>query len=286
MKKKIRNLNRDQIDLFKIISLCWREKSLIISITLLFTVASIIFSLSIQNKFNKFKSEIIIKEPPRSLFLPFERFINKSDYQRDFKNSILSIDNLEIFVKQNNKIDNFKNYIESNNLNLTQYFQDNFGENGKNKYYYIFYETKNGEEFLKDYVEFIKLKSLKEYKDELKNIIKILIAEYERNLFIAKKINQKNPIFFKSEVNNHEPLTELNQLYYLGSNILSQQILHLKAVLNQVDSYSFDYNPIYQKPITNTVMKGVKDRKIFIFYGFVFGFFASIIIVFIKNKII
>ena len=77
-------------------------------ITLLFTVASIIFSLSIQNKFNKFKSEIIIKEPPRSLFLPFERFINKSDYQRDFKNSILSIDNLEIFVKQNNKIDNFK----------------------------------------------------------------------------------------------------------------------------------------------------------------------------------
>ena len=47
-----------------------REKSLIISITLLFTVASIIFSLSIQNKFNKFKSEIIIKEPPRSFFYP------------------------------------------------------------------------------------------------------------------------------------------------------------------------------------------------------------------------
>ena len=101
--KKINNLNRDEIDLFKIISLCWRDKSLIISITLFFTLASIIFSLSIQNKFNKFKSEIIIKEPPRSFFLPFTHFVDKGDYHRHFKNSILSINNLGNFVKQNKK---------------------------------------------------------------------------------------------------------------------------------------------------------------------------------------
>ena len=126
---------------------------------------------------------------------------------------------------------------------------------------------------------------MKEYIDEIKNRIKSSMAEYERNLIIAKKINQKEPIFFETDVNNYKLISEPNPIYHKGSIVLSQQIIYFKELLNQLDNYSFNYNYIFQKPVTNTVMKGVKDRKIFIFYGFVL-IFVSIMIVFIKNKII
>ena len=297
MEKKSSSIN-DEIDVpyfFKIIK---KSKILIIFVSIIFTLLGYLYQtyqpreLQLQFKirpapmafFSKHLSEY---EDNISSNNDFQR-IFYDQYNNGFISNLLSSGNLEEFVSQNTKIDNFKNFLKLKNISANTYFFNKLTQipspkNIDDKYFlnfrFIFSKELDGSVFISDYVEFIKNKSLNEYKYSLQLLLEDHEIKLNNALEIAKVASIENPIFSKVDINVN---TKKNLLFYEGTKVLSTKIIIHKKNIQDLNNIKFNYNVIIEKSPSKQFSKSEYSYAL---AGFIFSIFLSIIIIFLRNII-
>jgi LPS O-antigen subunit length determinant protein (WzzB/FepE family) len=298
MKKNNSYLADDEIDLADLLRTLWREKILILSISI---ICGLLGYLYASFKPEEVKVEIRLRNPPPVLFEPYSYIFNNNfsnnnnsnniagQFINDFKLDFLSLDSLEIFVEESQDLDTFKKYLKSRNISTKQYFVKKLGEvKEKNitipSTYFLVFEKKilDGNIFLNNYAEYIKKKNIIELKKYVKSIIETRINNTENAIEIAKLINLENPIL-KSPDRQNQVVNEPEALFYKGTKVLSQSIVAYKKLLSKLENDEFNYNHILDKAIISK-----SDTKPLYFYflmGLFIGFFLSCIIIFFKSAL-
>jgi LPS O-antigen subunit length determinant protein (WzzB/FepE family) len=305
MKKNNPYITDDEIDLGDLVRTLWREKILILSISI---ICGLLGYLYASFKSEEFKVEIRLKNPPFQLFENYSALIEinsnnnnnkinsnnnnnnilEGQFIFDFKLKLLSLDNLESFVEESRNLDNFKAYLKSKNSTVNKYFKDKLGEVKEkniiipNKYFLVFLKGLDGDIFLNNYVEFTKKKNITEFKKNLKITIENRIAFNEQAFEIAKLINLENPII-KSLDNQTQVVNEPEDLFYKGTKVLAQNIIYLKRLLQKLENDQFDYNPILDKA-SLSVFQNISPPLFFVF-GLILGFLLSLVIIFLRNTL-
>jgi LPS O-antigen subunit length determinant protein (WzzB/FepE family) len=286
MKKNNSYLIDDEIDLDDILKSLWREKILILSISIICGLVGCLYAyFQPQN----FKTEIKLKNPPTKLFQPYSYLINKSAAQfiSDFKLNFLSLDNVEIFVEESQNLDNFKGYLKSKNITVKKYFKDKLVEEKEkniiisNKYFLVFDKNLDGDIFLNNYAEFTKKKNITQVKKNLKLTIEDLIYSYEQALENAKLVNLENPILYLPI--NQAQVVDPEILFYKGTKILTQNIIHLKKFSQKIENEQFDFDVILDKASPPELEN--ENVGLFFVSGLSLGFVLSLLIVFLKKKL-
>ena len=308
MKKNNPYITNDEIDLGDLIKILWREKILILSISI---ICGLLGYLYASFKPQELKIEIKLKNPPYHLFEPYSQMfmipnnsqmfmipnsnnnsINNNiaeQFISDFKLYLLSLDNLEIFVEESRDLDIFKKYLKSRNISTKQYFANKLGEEKKKNIispntFFLFFEKKilDGDIFLNNYLEFTKKKNVTELKKNLKFTIENRINNTENALEIAKLVNLENPIL-KSADRQNQVINEPEALFYKGTKVLSQSIVIDKILLQKLENDQFNYNHILDKGTALEINKTFS--YIFLIMGLFIGFFLSCIIIFFKSAL-
>ena len=296
MKKNNPYITDDEIDLGDLIRTLWREKILILSISI---ICGLLGYLYASFKPEEFKVEITLQNPPFQLFEPYSGLleiknnnsnssIDTGQFISNFQLKLLSLDNLESFVEESRNLDNFKAYLKSKNGTVNKYIKAKLGEVKEknkiipNKYFLVFPKGLDGDIFLNNYVEFTKKKNITEFKKNLKTTVEYRIILYEEALETAKLINLENPIL-KSPENQAQVVNEPEALFYKGTKVLSQNIIHFKRLLQRIENDQFNYNPILDKAWLSVSQR--TSPPLFFGFGLILGFLLSLVIIFLRNTL-
>jgi LPS O-antigen subunit length determinant protein (WzzB/FepE family) len=285
MKKNNSYLADDEINLGDLLRTLWREKILILSISI---ICSLLSYLYVFFKPEQFITEITIKNAHSELLSVYTNVLydknNKiiEQYNSDFKLNFLSLDNVESFVEKSRELDKFKEYLKSKNITAKQYFEGKINTivNKKNKnsasenYSLTFITGLDGDVFFNNYAEFIKNTTILEYKKNLKLGIENKISYYEEALEFSKSINLENSILLS---NNQERVNEPTSLFYKGSKALSHDIISLKKLSQKLENDQFNYNFIIEKASSPKLIS--VSRAFFFLIGIFIGLFFSIVII-------
>jgi LPS O-antigen subunit length determinant protein (WzzB/FepE family) len=292
MKKNNSYLARDEIDLSDLIKLFWKEKILILSISIIFGFAGYLYS-SFQPQ--ESKVEIKLKNPPTELFEPYTFISNNSsssitttttnniagNFISYFKLNFLSLDNLQSFVDESREFDNFKAYLKKYFMN-----KNKIGEVKEknlvipNIYFLVYPKKIDGNLFFNNYVEFTKKKTALELKKNLKLSIENNVTILENALDKAKLINLEYPII-RSMTNSNQVINEPPDLFYKGSKIISQEIIYLKKLLIKLENEQFNFEIILDKS-SNYSDNTIPNLSHFVI-GLIIGLFLSLVIIFFKS---
>ncbi len=288
MKRVSRISQDDEIDLGEIIKTLWNEKILIFFISLFFMIGGYVLG-ALQPKI--YKSEITIRDATFFLFEDYRGLFGlqqkdfANQFNAEFKLNLSSLDNLVQFFEKTNSVNDTKNYLKEKNISARIYFKEKFKpvKNIDNKYSFTYSQHMRGEVFLNDYIIFEKQQTIEMFKKKMDKIILNNINLYEENLEIAKRVNLVYPNL-RSVIDNRGDLkldeVQLNSLFNNGTEVLSQNILSLKNLLNETKNFGDDYNPILQKA-TSPVLISISPI-IYALTGLLAGLFLSIIIVYFK----
>ena len=311
MSPNNQKIETDEIDLGEIIRNFWKEKFLILSISLLFSALTY---THIALKPKTFQTTIVLKSIPITLLAKFDDIINiqhKQEQQEqeqqqnqqttfaslleeDFQQKLNSFDNLDAFVKQNNTINSFKTLLKENQISAKDYFisgtsKNKFGQqkDEKNKvieniYYLNFPKELKGDEFLNKYVLFIFQNSEKRIKNEIVSLLSVKKSRYDKSLLIAKKLNIQEPILQqKLQDRSLFMINEPKELYYSGVKVIQNEIDNLNNTIMEAKKLKLDFNPVLDKaskPIN------ISDSPLkFGILGFIVGLLSSLIYIIIRN---
>jgi LPS O-antigen subunit length determinant protein (WzzB/FepE family) len=302
MKKNNPYIADDEIDLSDLIRMLWREKILILSISIICGLLGYLYALFNFN--SEFKVQIKLQDPPFQLFEGYTYLVlnnknnvlnNKNNnilidqFVSNFKLNFLSLDNLQTFVEESRDLDSFKKYLKSRNISTRQYFGNKLGEvkeNNKiisNTYFFVF-EKKilDGDIFIGKYVEYIKKKNIIEFKKNLKLTIENKINITEDAFEIAKIINLEYPIL-KSSDRLSQVIAEPEALFYQGTKVLSQSIIIYKKLLQNLEKNQFNFNPISDKGIITPI--NPMSSYFYFLTGLFVGFFLFCIFALFKSAL-
>jgi LPS O-antigen subunit length determinant protein (WzzB/FepE family) len=295
MKKNNPYLADDEINLGDLVKTLWREKILILSISI---ICGLLGYLYASFKPEEFKTEIKLKNPPSQLFEPYTQvFTNNNSksnsnnniteqFISDFKLNFLSLDNLQSFIEEGREFDNFKEYLKLRNISAKRYFVNKINQVKEkdliipNKYSLVFTKELDGDIFLNNYAQFIKKKTEFELKKNLKLSIINKITSLENALENAILINLENPIL-RSMNQRNQVVNEPEDLFYKGSKILSQEIIYAKKLLIKLENDQFNFNIISDKSLNSPVKK--MPNLTYFAIGLMFGLFLSSGIIFFKD---
>ena len=285
MKKNNTYLADDEIDLANIIKSLWKEKILILSISIICGLLGYFYALL---KPQELRTEITLKNPPTQIFEPYNLFNNNNNiagqFISDFKLNILSLDNVQNFIEESREFDNFKEYLKSRNISANMYFANKFGEAKEkniiipNKYFINHSKELDGAIFFNKYVEFIKKKTIVEFKNNLKLTLLNIINNHQEALEIAKKIQLENPII--KTTSQQQAVNEPEALFYKGTKVLSENLNYLNKRLIKLENDQFNYNIILQKALT---LKNPINLPLYFALGLMLGLFLSLVIIFFKG---
>ena len=279
MNTKHQRFADDEIDLRKVILILWKEKFIILIITLIFTVTGYIYN-TLQPKDYQITYTFTLRDAPVALFEKYRPFIQQqqqqisvvTNFNEEFKLNLTSHDNLRNFVEQNKKFDEFKSY-------KLQPMTDN--KNSKlNQYSFTLSKPLPAEKFLIDYIFYIKQITVNSFKKQLKLTIENELEIYKQNLEIAKKIDLENPIL-KSFAEGNSVVNEPSALFYKGSKVLSQQIVYQEKLLDGIETFVFEYNPILESPTKPSLVS--KSVTGIIYNAFALGLSLSLIFIFLRS---
>ena len=285
MKKNNTYLADDEIDLANIIKSLWKEKILILSISIICGLLGYFYALL---KPQELRTEITLKNPPTQIFEPYNLFNNNNNiagqFISDFKLNILSLDNVQNFIEESREFDNFKEYLKSRNISANMYFANKFGEAKEkniiipNKYFINHSKELDGAIFFNKYVEFIKKKTIVEFKNNLKLTLLNIINNHQEALEIAKKIQLENPII--KTTSQQQAVNEPEALFYKGTKVISENLNYLNKRLIKLENDQFNYNIILQKALT---LKNPINLPLYFALGLMLGLFLSLVIIFFKG---
>jgi LPS O-antigen subunit length determinant protein (WzzB/FepE family) len=284
MKKNNPYITDDEIDLGDLVRTLWREKILILSISIICGLAGYLYA-SFQPQ--EFRTEIKLKNLPIQIFEPYNIFnINNNNnniaeqFISDFKLNLLSLDNVQNFIEESREFDNFKGYLKSRNISVKQYFSGQKLSEVKekniiipNKYFLNHSKELDGSIFLNKYVEFINKKTIVEFKNVTKLSILNTINNHQEALEIAKKIQLENPII--------KTTSQPEALFYKGTKVLAENIINLNKKLIKLENDQFVFNIISQKPMT--FPNDPKSLPLYFALGLMLGLFLSLVIIFFKS---
>jgi hypothetical protein len=201
------------------------------------------------------------------------------------KAKLSSIDNLESFLEQSKEFDNFKVFLKERNITAKQYFtKDRFGiitdkkQQVSNEFFLNFNKELDGVTFLNNYVEFTKNKVINEVRNALKIKLLVAIEKHEIAFEIANQIKLEVPIL-KSMSSGSSVVNEPTSLFYLGTQVLSQQSKYFKKLFLDLESDKLNIEVILDKASPARTI----DNNLFrTWMGLVFGFFFSLVVIFFK----
>ena len=266
--KKI--IETDEIDLGEVIRKLWKEKFLILSISLIFSVLAY---ATIVLKPKQFQTTIVLKNIPSTLFIKFEDYIKlqqqqqeqqqqqqqqqpttfASLFEKEFHEKLYSFENLDRFVKQNNKINSFKTFLKENEISAKDYFlngtsKDKFGQEKdknkiiKNRYYLNFPKELKGDEFLNEYVLYVFQDAQKNIRNKILSLILIEKSKYEKSLSIANELNIQDPILQqKLEDRSLFMINEPKELFYSGVTVIQKEIDSLNKLITEAKELKLDF---------------------------------------------
>lgn len=152
----------------------------------------------------------------------------------------------------------------------------------------IYNENLEGNTFLNEYVEYVKSYTIKEFINELRQVILITKDMYEKNLLIAQELKLEET-WLQYISKNQQINTVVNApspLYYKGVKVLTQELVYFKELFEKLNYDHFDYNPILDK---SSIPKEIEindfrtTTKVRPIAGLVAGFFFSLVIVFFRR---
>ena len=292
-----KTLASDEVDLKIIFLNLWKEKYLFLSLTLIFVFFSYLYSLTL-NKNVEFTSRIQIKDPPLEFFSNYEAFFletripfKKESFTRTIDSNLLSLDNIENFVNQNNDLNDFKNHLKESDQTIRLFFEPRFQQSKimrdseiileKGKFLLTTPSLFDANKFLDNYIIYVKDLTLSQFRNQkiiqVHNILKI----YEQNLEISNAISLDNPIIQNYEgVTQSNILTEPGDSFYQGSIILSKRIEHLNEML-EILKKKTDYNPIAERAIV--IDSNSKNTTFPIIFGLIIGMLFSFSVILFKS---
>jgi len=295
MKK---NEVNSEINLVELIFLVFKEKILILTISLAFIITGFLYG---QTRIKDYQTVVTIQKAPSIVFIDYDiqklfriNSNNETIQLKDqlasqfnflFLNNLQSLDTLVGFTEQNKNISEFKNYLKANKVNIRDYLTNKLKPSklkktnvtnpiGVQSFSFEFNQPLKGNKFLDNYVNYVKQKTEIDFQKQLSIMIKNEINLLELNLNIAEKINLDNPIL-KERIFPKLGLSDY--LYYEGSKVLNTNIEYLNKILKKIENINLDYDPIIEKSSSPILLTKSK-----IFYSFVFfliGLFLSIIII-------
>jgi LPS O-antigen subunit length determinant protein (WzzB/FepE family) len=304
MKQNNRFSENAEIDLLIILREIWKNKILIILISLVFITIGYLYGVF---KSDAYRTEIKIRNLPEFSDLTFfsnglkeitrldssniydpdlTKNLTKS-FNEEFKLNLLSTDNLNEFMEQNNEIEEFKSYLRNKNIDFKKYFLGRFVNvnnrfDNSNLYSLNFEKPLQGDKFLNDYVVYTFKKTEKEFKEKMiKNVIS-MIQLNKNNLKDAKEIISANSIYqFKDDIKNTQE-NKFDPAYYNYAKQVSANILSQENFLILVKNFKFEHNPILDK--ASYPYSILPSKIISIFISFIIGLILSIFIIFLKFK--
>jgi LPS O-antigen subunit length determinant protein (WzzB/FepE family) len=286
MKKSNTYLAGDEINLGDFIKSLWREKILILFISIICGLLGFLYA-SFQTQ--EFRTEFLIKKPSSQIFESYipqdssNKIVEKFIY--DFTLNFLSLENLQIFIEESKEFDNLKKYLKSKNISAAEYFRNRISEVKENrviipnKYFLVLTKELDGNIFLNNYAEFTKEKTILETKKNLKLTIINTINIHENAYEKAKLINLENPV--QRSLNEYILVARPDDIFYKGTRILSKEIIDLKKLLIKLEDEQFNFKVISnQQPFY--IFK-IKPYHTYFVTGLVIGVFLSLGIIFFKN---
>ena len=281
MEKK--DFAEKEIDVLKIVRILWDNKSIVLSLTLSLMLAGYIYGKTLEVK-TEYQSVIVVKYPNQALFVDFKEFVKEGEYKNEFDLHITSFDSLVDFAKSNKKIENFKSYLKKNNTNFEDYLKGKFFkiESTKNAYGLIYNEHLNGDEFLNDYIDYLRIISTSTVKSRIKKKLEIQIEDLKTNLDIARAINLEKPLA-QSVINDNNIVFTYPpaESYYKGVIILKKKIQNLLKKKSDLLNNDFYFNPILDLAFIKHTQKSNYNKYVFI--GFATGLLISMVIIFFRR---
>jgi LPS O-antigen subunit length determinant protein (WzzB/FepE family) len=297
MKKNNIYLADNEIDLRKIIKILLKEKILILSISLIFTVLGYVYS-TFQPKI--YKTLITIRDIPPYLLEPYDSLTTKSQlairFNDAFKLNLLSIDTLAQFLEEDDKMYDFRNHLKEKNISVREYFKSVAGklkfeviihkkDDISKKYSITYSKPLLGESFSNNYIIFVQQKTIAMLKEEITQNILNDITNHQNHLEIAKKIGIEKPILGPvltiSSFSNNIVTNEKNVLFYQGTTVLSLKIIYLTELLNKTKNLTFNYSPILEQASKELLIS--KYPEIYIVIALLIGFFLSLVTIYFKQ---
>jgi LPS O-antigen subunit length determinant protein (WzzB/FepE family) len=300
-------IKEDEIDLVEIIKKLWKDKVLIIGLSLLFGVLAYSIGTLIPKKF---KTSVIINRPSILIFHLFDPYISNNniniEFFHEFSQELSSVTNFSDFIKSHSQNNNFINYLKKNKISVEQYLiNNNFSKkeinlrlNNQNQivleYEFIYPNEIEGHQILNEYVNYTAFQSYLSLIEKVINIVDLKILKHEQALKIAIIINLEETIPTSIiRGNTGSIVTEPNAIYYKGVKVLRTEIDNLKQDLNNLNNLKnnisllsnsdFQWTPILQQAIEPT--KHISPKKsIFFLVGSFLGFFISLLVIFFRSK--
>jgi LPS O-antigen subunit length determinant protein (WzzB/FepE family) len=281
MKKNNPYLTDDEIDLRDLIKSLWREKILILSISIIFGLAGYLYA-TFQPQ--EFKTEFEVKYLPYQLS-KYYKVAREEEIITSFNLNFLSLSNMEGFLRESREFDNFKEYLKIRNINPKKYFNaKKFGpvkeekQVAQNKYFIVHPKELDQIVFINNYIEFINNKIISEFKDTTKQKIISDIILYEESLEVAKQSNLEKPILQIPGKAN-----QIGYLYHNGIIILTKQVNMSKEKLATLEREQFKNVFTLNNANISVPIIILKSSSLYSFSGMIFGFLLSLIIIFFKN---
>ena len=275
------------VDIVGIFGKLWNSKFLILFITILFTFFGFLSFKLLVNTEQYNKASVSIKYPDKEIFSNKRILLDYNRYIEIFRQYARSDILLVEFMNQNQKIDNLKKWLKIENEyegyirnNLSGSFLKNKGLN----LILLFPVDTEGAIFLRDYIFYIKDKSLRKFLELNEYILDNQIEIYQHNLIIAEGIELNNPLILQEKKNNDRNTQIINEpkaLFYLGSKVLKYELERFKNYKKSKIIELIEYVPITDDIV---VKKVFKKKKLFLYTsaGFIIGLCLSIFIIFFK----
>ena len=298
MNSNNQTIETDEIDLGEIIRKLWKEKFLILSISL---IVSALAYINVAFKPKTFQTTVVLRDIPSTLFIKFETAIKLKQQQitlaplleDELHQKLNSVDNLDQFVKQNNSINSFKALLKEQKISAKDYFlngdsKNKFGQEReknkiiKNKYYLNFPKELEGNKFLDEYVLFTFQNTQENIFKEIITLLNEEVELLQTNLVIAKKLNLKEPIL-QQKVSDRSLfiINEPTELYYKGFTVLQIEIENLNKLIAEAKDFKLDFDPILDRASKPIIVSGSSLK--YVILGFVAGLFLSLIYILFRN---
>ena len=302
MKHNNRFSENTEIDLLIILREIWKNKILIILISLVFITIGYLYGvfktdtyrteIKIRN-FSEFSDltfissglkELVRSDSSNEYNTDLKKNLNKS-FNEEFKLYLLSTDNLNEFIEQNNEIDEFKSYLKNKNIDIKKYFLGRFVNvnnrfDNSNLYSLNFEKPLQGDKFLNDFVVYTFKKTEKDLKEQIIKNVTSMIQLNKNNLKSSKEIISANSIYqFKDDIKNTQE-NKFDPTYYNYAMQISANIFYQENFLILIKNLKFEHNPILDKASYPYSISTSKIKSIFI--SFIIGLIFSIFIIFLK----
>jgi LPS O-antigen subunit length determinant protein (WzzB/FepE family) len=286
MKKEEIKYNKNEIEFISLVQNIWKKKLFILSMCVFFFIIGFFYNLFLLKKY---QTDLTLKPFFRSHLVSFSSIINYfgNDFSSKGSNHFSSV----IFELENDfnvnliSRSNFISFInQSNDEKLKKNLHKITIKNFKDIYSIYYYEGVDGEKILKDYILFTKENLIKETRKNLN----FIFAQVENDLLIEQGllIKKKNLISQNktSNLNSKKAEENFEKLSFPLLNSNTQKIdldfLYLKK--RELDNYKIDVVPFYESSLQTKLISGT-FKILYPIIGLLFGFFASLIIIFSRN---